>query len=558
MTSYVNEAWRTQSGHPRDKDLSLWLDSVADHHKPYLQQIYNELFLEKKASSWEWQWANGTWSFCQAVIISSHTQSLVGTICVLTDVTNQKRIEEERKQNLLRAEAAKREADDKKRHQEFLVSVVSHEVRNPVSAILQCAGLCKSNLTFIRTALNSGKAYFPTSELINLIDEDVDALESIHQMALSQERIANDVLSLGKIQLESLEIFATDVNLPDECRKIISVFEGECRMKQIRISLDLVGELAKPDGQHIYLTDPVRFGQIAINLISNGIRFTDKASMHRREISVSIEVASAAPDDDSCRPPKTSVPVTPGSSCYIYGAVTDSGPGLTPEELTRLFQRFSQASSSTHAVYGGSGLGLYVCRMITSLMNGRINVESVKGEGSTFRFFIKADAPLSFQHPLKPVFASSVTTKVVQLHILVVEDNQINQKVLRRQLMKAGLTCECADDGKMALDLIVASHTLGNKTFDAILMDQEMPVMDGITSVTHIRKMEDDGIIPKRVPIFALTGNARKEQIERMLEVGMDDVIIKPYRINALLDKLCTLTSRQSSLHCHASSKQQQ
>jgi signal transduction histidine kinase len=110
------------------------------------------------------------------------------------------------------------------------------------------------------------------------------------------------------------------------------------------------------------MTDPVRLGQVIINLLSNAIRFTDKAASHRREIKIRIQVSARPPVDESCICPPTSGPILPGEPCWIYGAVEDSGPGLAPEELSMLFRRFSQASSATHTVFGGSGLGLYVCR----------------------------------------------------------------------------------------------------------------------------------------------------------------------------------------------------
>lgn len=177
---------------------------------------------------------------------------------------------------------------------------------------------------------------------------------------------ANDVLSLGKIQLASLEVFAVPCDLPAEVRKLLAVFEGECRMKgesiflfiafharytdpscffpspslAIRLSLHLVGALETSPILQTLLTDPVRLGQVFINLLSNAIRFTDKSPSGSREVSVSISIAGSPPDDEEgCSPPQKSAEMVPGQPVWIYGAVKDSGPGLAPEELSKLFKK---------------------------------------------------------------------------------------------------------------------------------------------------------------------------------------------------------------------------
>lgn len=339
---YANDSWYKQSGHPRDKPLSEWMDSIHPDHKDTLAQMYADLFEGRQQVTGEWLWTSGRWSYCQAVIVSSHeNDSYNGTICVLTDITERKRYDAERKlaveaeeahlrQRAESAEERKREADEQKRHQEFLVSVVSHEVRNPVSAILQCAGLCRSNLAFFKNelheALTSSTPFRPTSELVNLLEEDIEALDNVTETALLIERIANDFLSLGKIQLATLDIFATPCDLSAEVRKLLGVFASEARLKGIRISLDLRGQLGDPAGHHVFLTDPVRLGQVVINLLSNAIRFT--SASEKREITVALEVSASPPADDSCRPPPSSVAFQSGQVAYIYGA--SDGAGRNP------------------------------------------------------------------------------------------------------------------------------------------------------------------------------------------------------------------------------------
>jgi len=248
------------------------------------------------------------------------------------------------------------------------------------------------------------------------------------------------------------------------------------------------------------------------------------------------------------------IPENPSSPMYLYVAVKDSGPGLKPDDLHLLFRRFQQGSNS-HDIFGGSGLGLFVSRKLCDLMDGRIDVDSIYGQGATFRFYIQA-----FNCPVEPDpegTVGNVTYDITEIslpstnqtiilppnmlssrpHVLITEDNLINQTVLNRQLKGAGFLTSLASNGQQALEQI---HALAKQQqmFHVILMDCEMPVMDGLTAVREIRRMEASGEIPGRNRVFALTGNARAGQVESAREAGMDDVLIKPYKIDQLLHKL--------------------
>ncbi|CED83967.1 response regulator receiver sensor signal transduction histidine kinase [Phaffia rhodozyma] len=458
------------------------------------------------------------------------------------------------------AEIKRQEAEEGRRQQELLIDVTSHEIRNPVSAILQNAELCKDNLKFfhkeLHRALTSDVGLRPTTSLLSMIEEDVESLDAIITMAQSQERIANDVLSLARIQLSTLEIYPVQTDLVKETRKILAIFASEARLKRIDLSFTFGPMLLSlKESKLDLLTDPQRIGQVLINLLANAIRFT--ATSPVREIQVSVEIRNCPPDDDSCVPPPANLDSSSFASIgekdiWIYGAVKDSGPGLSEEELTRLFQRFKQASAQTHAVFGGSGLGLYVCRRICELMDGKIEVASCQDQGSTFRFFVKASlipiiTPIEAAKQItlteKTRASSSKATLSPQFKslVLVVEDNLINQKVLYRQLVKAGITqIDLADDGQQALNMINKRVARG-ESYDVVLMDLEMPVMDGLTAIQKIRHMESTGELPIRHNVLALTGNARQQQIEQALRMGMDEVVLKPYRIENLLSKLRSL-----------------
>lgn len=277
--------------------------------------------------------------------------------------------------------------------------------------------------------------------------------------------------------------------------------------------------------------------------------------------------------------------------------VKDSGCGLTPEEKKKLFNRFSQASPRTHVQYGGSGLGLFISRQLTELQGGEIGVASEAGIGSTFAFYVKArraesqqdttdiqkrlsseiqsNARLASNSPRTAKDHAASLSTLVQLssmaetssqntsttlgpeswHILIVEDNLVNQKILAQQIRKLGSHVEVANHGQEALDIIKETkHYKGReadgKNLSIVLMDLEMPVMDGLTCVRKIREMEAEGLIHGRLPIIAVTANARGEQIAHAKDSGMDDVMPKPFRIlqirakiEGLLNKMGTSTS---------------
>lgn len=332
------------------------------------------------------------------------------------------------------------------------------------------------------------------------------------------------------------------------------------------------------------LMDPSRMLQITVNLITNAIKFT--AGSHKRSIEVHLG-ASLDPPHIHFKgfeyvPTRGSlIDITAGHDwgegerLYLRVKVQDTGCGLTPDEKRKLFQRFAQASPRTHATYGGSGLGLFISRQLAELHGGQIGVASEAGVGSTFGFFIQGrrasppkrpgilgPAPLSGQPSpdLQPWMRSnsspaSIPTGLPEriprannsdLAILIVEDNLVNQRVLSKQLQKAGCTVYTADNGLLALDLLATTsfQTPAGRPLSIILMDLEMPEMDGLTAVGRIRDMEREGRITGHVPVIAVTANVRDEQTRAAIEGGMDDVVAKPFRVPDLLEKIRFVLTR--------------
>ncbi|WVR03013.1 hypothetical protein IAU60_000002 [Kwoniella sp. DSM 27419] len=278
------------------------------------------------------------------------------------------------------------------------------------------------------------------------------------------------------------------------------------KMKKISLVLEF-GQNIDRTGTAVVKTDHVRLHQVVTNLISNAIRFT--ASSPTRVITVQYEVSFFPPDDNTCAPPvehatPVKLPVPENTPVWLFVAVRDTGPGLGPQEQAALFRRFSQGNKMIHTKYGGSGLGLFICKRISELLGGRIEMTSELGKGSVFRFFIQtrtgppkltqealeeSTAALRISNPtvskptptLEPAAPTRQATS--DLHLLVVEDNIINQTVLKRQIIKAGLTCDVANNGQEALDQLNEAHRQSllpnpaKRAYDVVLMDLEMPVV---------------------------------------------------------------------------------
>ncbi|KAL5533412.1 hypothetical protein ACEPAF_5188 [Sanghuangporus sanghuang] len=539
------------------------------------RDLWESAFATQKSASIETRFKNGVYAKWSVQPVHSPEGTFAGIISTITDVSDQRYFEETRLQHAQEREALARkraeeaeerrkEADERRRGQELLIDVTSHELRQPVSAILNCSSLVRSNLARHRKELAracmSNALFRPTKGLLRAMDDDLDALDAIYQCGLAQERIANDVLSLSRIQLQILSIQPVEFELIPEIQRIVSIFRNELKMKRINLNTTF-GDSLRRLGINSVRSDKLRFGQVITNLLSNAIKFTD-TSNDKREISITVEVSRRAPGpDEPCVPPREALGISSEddkpmdghmpTNIFIFVSVRDSGPGLNPDDLALLFKRFQQGSNS-HNVFGGSGLGLFVSRKLCDLMGGRIDVDSTFGEGATFRFFVEATtASTSVEHhDVYPDYETETSGNLFEnmeevkatmpLHILITEDNLINQTVLNRQLLKAGCTTSLANNGMQAIKKIrsLAESDGLRKTFDAILMDCEMPVMDGLTAVREIRKMEQTGELPVRSRIYALTGNARAGQIESALEAGMDEVIIKPYRFDELISKI--------------------
>ncbi|MGH6908787.1 MAG: ATP-binding protein [Phenylobacterium sp.] len=388
----------------------------------------------------------------------------------------------------LRAAQARAEAANAAKS--AFLATMSHEIRTPLNGVL-------------------GMAQAMTAD--RLTARQQDRLGVIRQSGESLLAILNDILDLSKIEAGKLELEIVEFDLSEVARGAYSAFTAIANKKGLSFALDTQGAHGR------YRGDPSRIRQVLYNLISNALKFTEQG-----EIRVSATYSEG----------------------MLSVTVRDTGPGVAPENLPRLFGKFDQLDSSTTRRFGGTGLGLAICRELAQLMGGRMGVESELGLGSRFELLIPLEriGDESIPAPAPPVQEEAVS---MDLRVLAAEDNAVNQLVLKTLLHQLGVDPHVVEDGKAALEAWEA------EPWDLILMDIQMPVMDGLSASARIRQREAETGRP-RTPIIALTANAMSHQIKQYLAVGMDGHVAKPIEIAALYQALSVATSPAAEMAADA------
>ncbi|KPV77318.1 uncharacterized protein RHOBADRAFT_51196 [Rhodotorula graminis WP1] len=570
----ANEAWYGICRVERGSPLDVWSDNLHPDDFDWVFKQWKHSLDTREPFQARFRWKFGDVCLVQAVLNNRDAASATGWIGSVTDVTAQARSEEKllalSKEREERAEHYAREAEERrkiaveeKKQQELLIDVTSHEIRNPISAILQNADFTRSSLQSFRGRLGQLKerGALPAElddELLHDLDEDIEALDAISECGMAQERIANDILGLAQIQLSKYSITPVVFDLTTSLRNICRMFKTECRAKSIELQLVVGSSLARLGPRAKVFADPTRLTQVLVNLLSNAIRFTAKSD--KRVVTITVEVSAQPPGRDSplIPPAETEYKIDKQKPVYLFFSVEDTGPGMTEEETGRLFAKFMQASPFTHTTWGGSGLGLWIARNLCELQMGRIEVASTVGQGSIFRCFITArsvdagpshssdvlpvvdgiDAPNAERGRAPTIFLAKPdeSLPLKGMTILCCEDNQINRTVLKRQLAKQG--CEhilLACDGQEGLEILKKQP---DGKVDCILMDIEMPIMDGLQATRAIRLAEQQGERSGHQRIVGLTGNARVEQKQAALDAGMETVVTKPYKVPDLVARI--------------------
>jgi PAS domain S-box-containing protein len=624
----VNDAWYDLTSFPRDLDVgNSWIDFVYDEDRDYVWNTWQTMLAQKCPISIEFRFntprndkmgnETQTWVLASASPEKNEDGNLKRVFGSMTDISAQKFAEKIQTRRM-------EDALELKRQQEKYIDTTSHEMRNPLSAILQSADSITSSLTEMQEEDGLTKTQ---KELLELT---MDSAQTITLCAQHQKRIVDDVLTLSKLDSAMVVVTPVDAQPVKVIQRSLKMFEGELSTADIALEFKVESSYASMGIDWVRI-DPHRLSQVLINLTTNAIKFT--TTQEKRTINMYVGASREKPSIED-KWGLTYIPsrlskdrdVTAaaewglGETIYLHFAVEDTGRGLDTAEKKQLFQRFSQANPRTHISYGGSGLGLFISRELVELQGGEIGVASETGKGSTFAFYIKArrsqrpqvppegeigpvSAGVQFRkgsrasknHHLrllseeansgaggarkqsatlhKPPSLSSIPTSPITpapsdgLNVLVVEDNLINQKVLATQLRKIGCVVHVANHGQEAIEQIMLSQfwvrdfdsssapgagagagaqntgdddtASGSQlTIDVVLMDLEMPVMDGQTCARKLREYQLEGRIRKHIPVIAVTANAREEQILMARQSGIDDVVSKPFRIVELVPRM--------------------
>jgi PAS domain S-box-containing protein len=410
-------------------------------------------------------------AYVQITALRDEAGELRGFSNITRDITERKLAEEE-------LVVARRRAEDANRAKTDFLAVISHEIRTPMNAILGMAEVLSE------TPLNPEQQQY------------VGIFRSAGANLLT---LINEVLDLSKVESGHFELEQTEFDLEQLTAQAIDLVMPRARKQGIALSAKLDPEVKKR-----FIGDPTRLRQVLINLLGNALKFTAVG-----EVTLTVHPSLGK----------------------LEFAVSDTGIGIPEEKLQTIFDDFAQASSSTTREYGGTGLGLGISRKIVERMGGRLSVMSVVGEGSTFHFAVRLKA--APEMPLKPppeppAIPSQGSTPQRSLRILVAEDSQDNRLLVQLYLKGSGHSLTFADDGKDAVDQFASAD------FDLVIMDLQMPVMDGLTAVRTIRGFERERA-RRAVPILALSANARPEDVQISLEAGCNAHLSKPISKQRLL-----------------------
>ncbi len=431
------------------------------------------------------------WVRVRTSVLHDQSGNPTGKIGTVDEITSQR-------QMLLDLTQAKESAEVANRAKDMFLANVSHELRTPLNGVLGLSDM------LLETDLNP---------------EQLEMAQIIRNSGYGLLSVVNDMLDLSRIEAGRLYVECHPFSLKSAIQQTLDLFKAEARKKRIQVSLDY-----SPDLPDSYLGDAGRIRQIVTNYLSNAIKFSEGGH-------VRIQVAGQI------------MPQSAGGPARIIDvtiSVADSGMGIAPEVQERLFQRFSQADSSSTRSQSGVGLGLAICKRLAELMDGSVGLQSAPGSGSTFwvRLPLTCETTDAVEAPVWP----EADTNIPGTRVLLAEDNPVNRKVAVHVLRRLGWEADVAENGLIAVDL--CKH----RDYAIILMDCQMPEMDGYTATRSIREWEQaEG--RSCIPIVALTAHAMAGEKQRCLDAGMNDHLTKPFgleELRAALDRWALIQTAAS------------
>jgi PAS domain S-box-containing protein len=494
----MNEAFANITEMTREKLKGTdFFDYFTDSQKA--REVYQEVFAKGFVADYPLTIKDGklTDVLFNGSVYKDEKGNVLGAVVVARDITVQKRIETElieakvfaelatgiAEEEKSKAQSATQTAENAVKAKQQFLSNMSHEIRTPMNAII---GFTK---VMLKTDLSAKQ-----KEYLTAIKMSGDALIVL----------INDILDLAKVDAGKMTFEQIPFKLALSISAMLHLFETKIQEK----NLELVKEYDKKIPE-VLVGDPVRLHQIILNLVSNAVKFTTKG-----KITVSIRLLSE--DEDKAT---------------IEFAVTDTGIGIAENKIEDIFKTFQQATSGTSRLYGGTGLGLSIVKQLIVPQGGTISVKSKIDEGSTFNFvlsFLKAEAEAEAEAE-----SAELDTEIKNIKVLVVEDIALNQLLMKTLLDDFGFERDIATNGKIAIE------KLQTKSYDIILMDLQMPVMNGFEATEYIRNKMNS-----KIPIIALTADVTTVDLAKCKAVGMNDYIAKPVNERLLYNKILGLVKK--------------
>lgn len=443
------------------------------------------------------------WVITTLTPVIGHDGSIERIIAIDSDISERKKVEEDlilsnriaehslKKGNkaltdLLRA---KKELEDSMAVKEQFLAKMSHEIRTPMNAIVGLSEIMVEG---------------------DLTREQQECMEAIRLSSQNLLSIINDILDFSRLSSGKLALEALPFRPADVLEGVLSTVGFTATRKGILLSVN--ADNAKlPE---YVMGDSVRLRQILLNLISNSIKFTAKGN-----VTVTEEMIAQQ-----------------NNRVTLRFTVQDSGIGIPKDRLSTIFDSFTQASNETSRKYGGSGLGLTIVKQLAELHNGSVNVASTYGKGSVFTVTLQYDAATGTEQTEQEPHSTQQETSLNGMRILLAEDNEMNQMLMRRVFEKWNFELDIVPNGRIAVDKLAAQH------YDLVLMDVQMPEMDGYAATQYIRRNLQDE--KSRTPIIAMTAHAIVGEAERCIAMGMNDYISKPFNRNVLYEKICALLKK--------------